>query len=210
MRRFPLVLFPVLLLLAAADARALDGYSLVESTAASVNGEVLFRSDVAREACFFRCGALPGERAESLTLGEARDRLIADTLALQEQRKLQLGQVDNAALADAVKEALARMDACASPCRRGITPEQTRAWVERELLIREFLKRRVAVFVEVNEEDIQKEIRRRKAAGGDNAATSGDAVARELLKEKVAQEVRNWFARSASKARIILSPLEGQ
>jgi hypothetical protein len=207
-KRLLFLLLPALLV-ASADAGTLDGYTLFESTAASVNGEVLFRSDVDREACFLRCGALPGEEPERVSLEAARDRLIADTLALQEQGKLQLGQVDNAALAVVVKGALARMDACASPCRRGITPAQVRAWVERRLLIRDFLKRRVAVFVEVPQEDVDKELRRRKAAGADNAALSREAVAAELLREKVAQDVRNWFARSASKAKIILSPMEG-
>ena len=49
-----------LLLLAATGASALDGYRMYESTAASVNGEVLFLSEVAREACFHRCAAMPG------------------------------------------------------------------------------------------------------------------------------------------------------
>ena len=82
---------------------------MYESTAASVNGEVLFLSDVVREGCFYRCAAMPGSDPEVLTLREARDRLIADVLVLQEQKKLALGQVDNATLSAYAGEAVARM-----------------------------------------------------------------------------------------------------
>ncbi len=90
-------------------ASAFDGYRLYEGTAASVNKEVLFLSDVIRERCLLSCAAMPGVTPEELSFAEARDRLIADTLALQEHRKLALGQVDDAVLAKQVEEALARM-----------------------------------------------------------------------------------------------------
>jgi hypothetical protein len=57
-----------LFLLAAPGASALEGYRVYESTAASVNGEVLFLSDVVREGCFHRCAAMPGSDPEVLTL----------------------------------------------------------------------------------------------------------------------------------------------
>ena len=72
-----------LLLLSPAAGDAAEGYRLYESTAASVNGEVLFVSDVAREACFLRCAAMPGTVEEILSARKARDRLVLDTLALQ-------------------------------------------------------------------------------------------------------------------------------
>jgi len=195
-----------LFLLAANGARALDGYRVYESTAASVNGEVLFLSDVAREGCFHRCAAMPGSKPEVLTLQEARDRLIADVLVLQEQRKLALGQVDNAALSASAEEAAARMTACGSPCKAGIRPEEVRSWVERKLVIRDFFNRRVGMFVEVSDEDVEREIRRRTGAGG-SADLTADQVREEMREAKVAQEVRNWYDRTASKARIVLSPL---
>jgi hypothetical protein len=188
-------------------ASALEGYRVYESTAATVNGEVLFRSDVVREACFLRCAAMPGSEPEEVTLREARDRRIADMLVLQEQKKLALGQVDNAVLVGYESEAAARMAACAAPCKADIGPEQTRARVERKLLVREFLQRRVAVFVEVKDQDVERELRRRIAAGGDPGVTE-DQVRQELLEAKVAQEERNWYERAASKARIVLSPME--
>ena len=95
----------VLLFLSPAAGRAAEGYRVYESTAASVNGEVVFVSDVAREACFLRCAAMPGSGEEILSLRQARDRLILDTLALQEQRKLLLGAVDNAMLEEYAREA---------------------------------------------------------------------------------------------------------
>ena len=106
-----------LLLLAAPRASALDGYRVYESTAASVNGEVLFLSDVAREVCFHRCAAMPGSDPEGITPQEARDRLIADVLVLQEQKKLGLGQVDNATFSVYAGEASARMASCDSSCK---------------------------------------------------------------------------------------------
>jgi len=53
-----------LLFLSPAAGRAAEGYRVYESTAASVNGEVLFVSDVARERCFLRCAAMPGTGEE--------------------------------------------------------------------------------------------------------------------------------------------------
>ncbi|HEX9190473.1 MAG TPA: hypothetical protein VF847_00145 [Candidatus Deferrimicrobiaceae bacterium] len=196
-----------LFLLAAPCASALDGYRLYESTAASVNGEVLFLSDVAREGCFHRCAAMPGSDPEVLNPQEARERLIADLLVLQEQKKLALGQVDNATLSAYAAEALARMAACGSTCRADIRPEEIRSWVERKLVIRDFFNRRVRMFVEVSDEDVEREIRRRTGAGG-SAALTADTVREELLEEKMAQEMRNWYDRAASKARVVLSPLE--
>jgi hypothetical protein len=194
-----------LFLLAANGARALDGYRVYESTAASVNGEVLFLSDVAREVCFHRCAAMPGSNPEVLTLQEARDRLIADVLVLQEQKKLALGQVDNATLSAYAAEAAGRMTACGAPCKAGIRPEEVRSWVERKLVIRDFFNRRVGMFVEVSDEDVEREIRRRTGAGG--ADLTADRVREEMREAKVAQEVRNWYDRTASKARIVLSPM---
>jgi hypothetical protein len=198
-----------LLLLAAPGASALDGYRVYESTAASVNGEVLFLSDVVREGCFYRCAAMPGSDPEVLTLREARDRLIADVLVLQEQKKLALGQVDNATLSAYAAEATVRMAACGSPCTADIRREQIRSWVERKLVIRDFFNRRVGMFVEVGDEDVEREIRRRVAAGG-NADPTTEQVREEMVDAKVAQEVRNWYDRAASKSRIVLSPMEEQ
>jgi len=206
--RIPCLLLPVLLLGPSA-ASALEGYRVYESTAATVNGEVLLLSEVAREACFLRCGAMPGTEPEALSLPEARDRLIADTLVLQEQKKLALGQVDNAVLAAWGKEALARMAACGSPCGAEVGPDPTREWVERKLLIREFLRQRVGVFVEVKDTEVERELRRHTDAGGGTDLTE-DQVREQLHEAKVAQEVRNWFSRATSKARIVLSPLEGK
>lgn len=208
MRKPAAALLLALAVSAGAEAAAVDGYTLYESTVASVNGEVLFLSDIVREGCFHRCAAMPGSEQEVLSAGECRDRLISDTLVLQEQRKLQLGQVDNATLAAYVAESLVRMEKCDSSCKAGISAERTREWVERKLLIREFLRRRVAGFVEVKDEDVQREARRRAAHGDNAAATAEDRVRKELLDAKVAQEIRNWYARAASKSRVVLSPLE--
>ena len=198
----------VLLLLSPAAARAAEGYRLYESTAASVNGAVLFVSDVAREACFFRCAAMPGTEEEILSAREARDRLVLDTLALQEQRKLLLGTVDNATLTGYALEAEARMTACPSFCKREIAPGETREWIRRKLLLRDFFNRRVAVFVEVKDDDVRKELERRSAAPGNGAESTSEQVRDEMRDARIAQEIRNWETRAASKSRLILSPLE--
>jgi hypothetical protein len=206
-RRALLLLLPILTL-CPPGAGAADGYRLYEATAASVNREVLFLNDVIREQCLRRCVAMPGSPRENLSLEEARNKLIADTLALQEQRKLELGQVDNAVLAAQVKDAVGMMERCPSPCRVKISPGQVSEWVERKLLIRDFLRRRVAVFVEIKEEDVRREYRRRAAKSDNTGGLSEEAVRESLLREKEAEEVRNWYDRTASKSRIILSPLE--
>jgi hypothetical protein len=198
----------VLLFLSPAAARAVEGYRLYESTAASVNGEVIFVSDVAREACFLRCAAMPGTEEEILSLRQARDRLILDMLALQEQRKLLLGAVDNAALEGYAREAESRMAACSSPCQREIAPGETREWIRRKLLLRDFFNRRVAVFVEVKDDDVRKELARRSSSPGNGAEPTLEEVRNEMLNARIAQEIRNWQTRAASKSRLILSPME--
>lgn len=175
-----------------------------------MNREVLFLSDVRREQCLLRCGAAPGGGAEVLSIEAARERLIFDTLAMQENQKLVLGQVDNAALAEGVREALARAAGCDSPCGRGIPSAEIEAWVERKLLVRDFLHRRVGAFIEVKDEDVKKEIRRRSAEGTAPPGLTGETVRQELLDERMGKEIRNWHARTASKAAITLSPLEGK
>lgn len=207
-RRLPLLLLLGLLTPGLSVARAADGYRLYEATAASVNREVLFLTDVIREQCLRRCVAVPGSPRENLTLEQARDQLVYDTLALQEQRKLELGQVDNAALAVEVAKAGAMLRDCPSSCRDEITPAQLSEWVTRKLLIQDFLRRRVAVFVELKEEDVRREHRRRATTSDNTQGPTEEKVREELLAERVEQEVRNWYARAASKSRIILSPLE--
>ena len=205
------VLFLLLLtLLSPPAARAADGYRFLEGTAASVNKEVLFVSDVRRERCLLRCAAMPGSEKENLSLEEARSRLIADTLALQEHEKLALGQVDNATLADRVREAQARTAGCDLACREGISPGEIGKWVERKLLVRDFLRRRVGAFIEVKDDDVRREYQRRSAGGAAPAGLTQEMVRQELLEEKIDKEVRNWQARAASKSTITLSPMEGE
>ena len=196
-----------LLFLSPAVGRAAEGFQVYESTAASVNGEVIFLSEVAREVCFLRCAAMPGSAEEILSAREARDRLILDTLALQEQRKLLLGTVDNVALEGYVREADSRMAACASSCKQEIAPGETREWIRRKLLLRDFFNRRVAVFVEVKDEDVQKEFARRSSAPGDGEDLTWEQVRDEMLDARITREVRNWQTRAASKSKLILSPM---
>jgi len=203
---FPILLS--LLFLSPAAARAAEGYRLYESTAATVNGEVLFVSDVAREACFRRCAPTPGAGEEILSAREARDRLILDTLALQEQRKLLLGTVDNVTLEGYAHEAETRMSACPSPCKREIAPGETREWIRRKLLLRDFFNRRVAVFVEVKDDDVRRELARRTPTAGNGAVPTLEQVRGEMLEARIAQEIRNWQTRAASKSRLVLSPME--
>jgi hypothetical protein len=197
-----------LLFLSPAAGRAAEGYHVYESTATSVNGEVLFVSDVAREACFLRCAAMPGSQEEILSFRGARDRLILDTLALQEQRKLLLGTVDNTTLEGYALEAESRMAACSSPCKREIAPGETREWIRRKLLLRDFFYRRVGVFVEVKDDDVRRELARRSSVPGIGAKPTWEQVREEMLDAQIAREIRNWQTRAASKSRLILSPLE--
>jgi hypothetical protein len=198
----------VLLFLSPAAARAVEGYRVYESTAATVNGEVIFVSDVAREECFLRCAAMPGTEEEILSLRGARDRLILDMLALQEQRKLLLGAVDNAVLEGHGREAESRMAACPSPCKGEIALGETREWIRRKLLLRDFFNRRVAVFVEVKDEDVERELERRSSSPGGGPVPTLEEVRDEMLDERIAKEIRNWQTRAASKSRLILSPME--
>lgn len=198
----------VLLVLSPAGALAAEGYRVYESTAASVNGEVLFVSDVTREACFLGCAAMPGTGEEILSPGQARERLIFDTLALQEQGKLLLGAVDNATLEEYVREAESRMAACTFPCKREIAPGEIREWIRRKLLLGDFYKHRVAVFVEVADDDVRRELARRSSVPGQAANPTREQVREEMLAARIAQEIRNWQSRAASKSRMILSPME--
>ncbi len=192
-----------------ADEGAAEGYRLFEATSATVNGEVIFLSDVLREACFAQCGAFPGDGTSDRSLVGARDRLIADTLVVQEEEKLGLGAVDNAALAETADRASGIMGACGLPCADGITASHVRIYAARKLLVREFLRKRVAVFVDVNEEEVQREIQRRASRGGiPPEQVPEETVRKELHEEKATREIRNWFDRATSKSIIVLSPLE--
>jgi hypothetical protein len=185
------------------------GYRLYEATAASVNGEVLFLSDLARRACLLECGAFPGDEPERLPLWEVRDRLIRETLVLQEEEKLGLGGVDDAALDAAAAAARIRMESCASPCAEEIGADEVRSYVEKRLLAREFLRKRFAVFVEVTDEEVQREIQRRiSRERAPPESLPEEAVRRDIRDEKTAREIRNWLDRVTSKSRIVLSPLE--
>lgn len=199
----------LLALLASASWAADDGYRLLDTTAASVNGQVLFLSDVDREACFYRCGAFPGDDPSPMTPAQARDKLVADTLVLQEQKKLALGGPDNAAVGDAVAATLARLAACADPCARSVGGDAAREFAARRLIVREFLAKRISVFVEVSDEDVAAEIRRRESrSNAPQGSLSPEKVRQDLFRDKAAREIRNWYERTASKSRIILSPLE--
>ena len=206
--KFRIAILLGLLFLSPAVGRAAEGFQLYESTAASVNGEVLFVSDVAREACFLRCAAMPGTGEEILSSRGARDRLILDTLALQEQRKLLLGAVDNGTLEGYAFEAESRMAACPSSCAGEILPGETREWIRRKLLLRDFFNRRVAVFVDVKRDDVRKELARRSSAPGSGPESTWEEVRNGMLDARIAEEIRNWQSRAASKSRLILSPME--
>ncbi len=199
----------LLLFLASAPRAAEDGFRLVDATAASVNGEVIFLSDVEREQCFFRCGAFPGDAPAAMPAAQARDKLVSDTLVLQEQRKLGLGTPDNAAVAEAAAGTAARLASCADPCARAVGAGAAREYAARRLAVREFLSKRISVFVEVSDEDVAEEIARREGRGG--AAPGSvlrERVREDLFREKAAREIGNWYERAASKSRIVLSPLE--
>jgi len=203
------ILFAVSLFPGGAEAAGPEGTLLYESTAAIVNGEVIFLSDLEREACLKACGAFPGDEAVGVSLPEARDGLIADILVRQEEEKLALGTVDNAVLQETVAGALDIVRACPTPCAREISDGQVRAYAVRKLLVREFLRNRVSVFVDVSEEEVEREIQRRASRMGKSPGEiPGDAVRKELLDEKSARENRNWFDRATSKSKILLSPLE--
>jgi hypothetical protein len=100
------------------------------------------------------------------------------------------------------------MAACPSPCKREITPGETREWVRRKLLLGDFYNRRVAVFVEVKDDEVAREFARRSSAPGTGEKPTLEQVRGEMLAARIAQEIRNWQTRAASKSRLILSPLE--
>lgn len=185
------------------------GYRLFESSAASVNGKVLFRSDLLREACLLRCAAFPGDEPADLSLEEVRERRIRELLVLQEEEKLGLGQVDNAALLKLSTAAEARVSACADPCARDLGAPAVRDFANRRLVIRQFLQKRVGVFVEVSDDEVRKEIERRVSRGGiPRESASEEAIRAELFQEKASRAIRNWYDRVTSKSKIVRSPLE--
>jgi len=203
------IVFAIPLPPAGAEETGTKGFRLFDAMAATVNGEVLFLSGVIREACLSKCGVFPGDEPVELSLSASRDRLVADTLVMQEQEKLELGAVDNAALREAAARAWDILERCPSSCAKEILPGQVRDYVERRLLVRDFLRKRVSVFVDVSEEEAQREIQRRASRLGTSPAEiSEGTVRKELLEEKAAREIRNWFDRATSKSRILLSPLE--
>src|SRR4030067_804535 len=126
----------------AREERGAEGSRIFEAMGAPVNGEVIFLSDVIREACVAKCGVFPGDEPVELSLSASRDRLGGGAPGVQGE-----GQ-------------------------RG-TPR-----------------------------------RRPPRAGTSPADISEGTVRKELLEEKAAREIRNWFDRATSKSRILLSPQE--
>lgn len=201
-----LLVFALTFSFACACQAAPPGYRLVEAAAASVNGEVIFLSDVTKEACFYRCGAVYGLPAVELSFADVRQRLINDWLVLQEQKKLGLGGVDNAAVEAAGAQIESLMKGCPSPCAAGVTGKDSRELASRRLLVRDFLERGIAVFIDVNDEEVRREIDMRSRAGATGEDLSPEKIRKDLYQEKASAEIRNWFARVASKSRIVLSP----
>jgi len=186
------------------------GYRLFESVSASINGQVLFRSDLLREACLLRCGAFPGDDPADLTLAEVRERRIGQILVLQEEEKLGLGEVDNVVLQEIAAAAEARVRVCPVPCARDIGSPAVRDFVKRRLVVREYLRKRVAAFVEVSDDEVRREIDRRVSRGEiPRGSASEEAIRAELFEEKAARAIRNWYDRETSKSKIVRSPLEG-
>jgi hypothetical protein len=188
---------------------ALTGFRLVDATAASVNGEIIFLSDVSREACIERCRAFPADASDNVSMVDARKKLIYNRLILQEQRKLSLGVVDNVALEATTADLAKRIGACSDPCAREFSASEIRAIVSDRFLVDEFLEKRVSVFIEIPDEEVQREIGKRAAAEGkDPEAYSEDAARADLRRERSRLEVRNWYYKAAAGARIFLSPME--
>lgn len=199
--------FLVFLALAGTCAGAPDGYRMIESAAASVNGEVIFLSDIVREACLYRCGMVPGYPPAELTAAQAREKIIADVLVLQEQAKLGLGGADNAVLDNAVARSLSRKAECSSPCAARIGEKEIRDCVRRRFLIRDFLEKRIAVFVEVSDVEVRREIEIRERSGMPPADLDEAKIRKELFERKTSSGVQEWFDRAVSRSRIVVSPL---
>ena len=199
----------ILFSLGSAEEGRAKGYRLYEATAATVNGKVIFLSDVVREVCLAGCGAFPGDEPADRSLSAARERLIADTLVGEEEEKLELGPVDNVALRETAARAMDIVRRCPSPCAKQVSDDQVRDYVARRLSVQEFLRKRVSVFIDVNEEEVQREVQRRISRLGLRPEdVAEETVRKELLEEKAAREIRNWFDRAMSKSRILRSPLE--
>ena len=130
---------------------------------------------------------------------------------MQEQRKLGLGAQDNALIEAASAEAIGRMERCADPCARVYRTDDVRGFVARRLLVEDFFRQRVGAFVDVEEEEVAREIDRRRSREGAGPETlRPEEIRKELFDEKMERARRNWFDRATSKSRIVLSPLEEQ
>ncbi len=64
------------------------------------------------------------------------------------------------------------------------------------------------MFVEVKDDDVRRELALRSSAPGSGAKPTEEQVRDEMLNARIAQEIRNWQSRAASKSRVILSPME--
>lgn len=186
-----------------------EGYVLVDATAASVEGEILFRSDVAREACLLRCGAIPGEKGREASFAEARRLLVEDTAILAEQKRLSLGAVDEGALRDATASVRDRIAECREPCAATLGESVPREVARRRLLVRDFLERRVSAFVEVTDEEVERERALAAARRGEPVeSVSVDEVRESLVAAKREKEIARWRESAVSKARVVLPRTE--
>jgi hypothetical protein len=186
-----------------------EGYVLADATAASVEGEILFRSDVDRERCMILCGAFPGEEGRAVTWTEARRRLVEETAILHEQRRLSLGTVDNGVLLDVVPRVKERLSACVDPCAAGAGEGTFLEFAWRRLLVRDFLERRVSAFVEASEAEVEAERARMAARKGVPVEEVSSDEAREaIVAVKREAEIVKWRESAAARARVVLSGSE--
>jgi len=62
--------------------------------------------------------------------------------------------------------------------------------------------------VDVKRDDVRKELERKSSSPGNGAVPTREEVREEMLEARVAEEIRNWQTRAASKSKVILSPME--
>lgn len=192
-----------------------EGAVTVDSIAAAVNDEAIPESEVRKAMAVSALRPEPGESREAFR-ARALDALIDQRLQYQDALRFGPALPDAAEVEAAMKKLRERLqkegkDPAAEFSAAGLTVEEVRASVERQLLVQRYLRERFRPIAFADEERAKEEyethyVAERGAAG--LPAEPFETVAEEMrarsLRRAFDEEVEKWIQELRQKARIAI------
>ncbi len=180
------------------------GGRLLDEVLASVNGQVICRSDLALQRLFEELGGRPEEAQDSVLL----QRMIDRCLVLQEIRRLGMGRVDEADVAEREKllrGLLLRFAAVRDPQLQDLALARLRSWLTENRMIQKFVDLRFGATVTISEERVEAYLAEHALPGapGDGRDQETRLLVEELLRQRaINDELARWLASRRERAVI--------